>query len=231
LAAKLCDASPWAGSGTAEWFNLILEKGNYALSYGVGSLFENIHVTDCYGIIWTQVIYNFNVKNVYGRGLTKTAVLSNSWSGTGYLINADLDVWAFTWNGTCTGKVYRQYTFNLKVTEQDGTAINGATVTLKDKDDNQVFSVSTAGDGTITEQTVTRGYYGQAHGDTLQDYSPHKLIIEKAGFQTYEIQGITMEKIDWTIKLAKVVGVFLSFGSPVVNLKKTDPENKNVIVL
>ncbi len=127
--------------------------------------------------------------------------------------------------------IYRQYTFNLKVTEQDGTAINGATVTLKDKDDNQVFSVSTAADGTITEQTVTRGYYDQAHGDTLQDYSPHKLIIEKAGFQTYEIQGITMEKIDWTIKLAKAVGVFLSFGSPVINLKKTDPENKNVIVL
>jgi len=148
-----------------------------------------------------------------------------------YLVNPTLDTWSFNWVGAQDGKIYRQYTFNLKVTEQDGTAISGATVTLKDKNDATVFSVSTAVDGTITEQTVSRGYYDQAHGDTLQDYSPHTLTIEKSGYQTYEKTFTLEQKTDWEIKLAKAVGVFLSFGSPVINLKKTDPENKNVMVV
>jgi hypothetical protein len=40
--------------------------------------------------------------------------------------------------------------------------------------------VATSGSGDIATQTVSRGYYDQAHGNTLQDYGPHTLTISKA---------------------------------------------------
>ena len=160
-----------------------------------------------------------------------TYVFSAYYSPDCYFINFETNTWKFTWAGTSEGKMYRQYEFGLRVTDKDNNPISGATVTLKDKNGNQVFQVSTGADGRISTQTVSRGYYDQSHGDTLQEYSPHTLTIEKAGYQTYEKKFTLEAKTSWEIKLAKAVGVFLDFGRPVVNLKKVDPENKNVMVL
>ena len=67
-----------------------------------------------------------------------------------------------------------------RVTDKDNTAINGVTAIVKDRDGNTIFSVATSGSGDIATQTVSRGYYDQAHGNTLQDYGPHTLTISKA---------------------------------------------------
>jgi len=210
-----------------------VKSSSYALSLSsvAGSLTINeFYVHTCNRMSDFRWGLTATLRNVVVRNTAAELLYLPWFSGNLYLVDWDTDEWSFLYFST-TGTVWRQYTFNLKVTELDGTAINGATVTLKDKDDNQVFSISTAADGTITEQTVSRGYYDYAGDQTLQDYSPHKLIIEKAGFQTYEVQGITMEKINWIIKLGKSVGILFDCGSPIINLNEANPLNANVLSL
>lgn len=119
-----------------------------------------------------------------------------------YIIDSVLENWNFSWAYGYYGdsKVYRQYTFNLKVTDKDNNNINNATVTLWDKNDNQIFSVTTSS-GVITEQTVSYGYYNEPNGGAIQLYSPHTLQISKAGYQTYKKKFALDEKIDWRIAL------------------------------
>jgi hypothetical protein len=148
-----------------------------------------------------------------------------------HLINIDTDTWAMDWNGTCTGKVIRQYTFGLRVTDKDNSPLSGAVVTLKDKDGNQVFSAATDANGNIPTQTVTRGVYDQAHLNVLQDSGPHVLTVTKAGYQTYVKKFVLGAKTVWEMKLAKAAGVLFSLGQPLVNLKADDPENQNVLSL
>jgi hypothetical protein len=148
-----------------------------------------------------------------------------------YLINADTDTWNTNWVGAQAGILYRQYTFDFTVTDSAGTPISGATVTLKDKNGNTVFSLTTDVNGKISTQTVTRGYYDQPRGNTLQDYSPHTLTITKAGWQKYVKTFTLAEKTKWEIKLAKVQPILLSAGNPVVNLNPANPENNNVLVI
>jgi|GEM_PF-2556963 len=117
-----------------------------------------------------------------------------------YFINVVCD-WVIQWLGTSAGKIYRQYTFDLKVIDKDNTAINGATVKIWDKDNNLVVDTTTDANGEIATQTITRGYYNQANGNTLQDASPHLIKIEKAGYTTYEADFTLEEKTDWLIAL------------------------------
>jgi len=212
-------------------FNVTISySNNYPFGYARWTGFEQAFAYNCYRLIYTQATYTFNLKNAYSRGHTYI-VRPSGWSGTGYFINCDFDSWAIDWAGTSSGTIYRQYEIDIAVTDKDDNPLSGATVTLRDKDGNQVFQVTTEVNGEIATQTVSRGYYDQANGDTLQDYSPHTLTIEKGGYQTYEKRFMLKEKTTWEIKLAKAVGVFLDFGRPVVNLKKSNPENKVVMVL
>ena len=174
------------------------------------------------------------ITNPYVRNVQYTIEIQSVTNSNCYVVNMDYDSedWTFAWYGTDTGtRVYRQYTVNLKVTDKDNNPINGATVTLKDKDGNQVFSVNTDANGNIVTQTVSRGYYDQAHGNTLQDYSPHILTITKLGYQTYVKEFTLSAKTAWEVKLAKAQHILLNSGRPVLNLKPSDPENKSVVVL
>ena len=128
--------------------------------------------------------------------------LASPWSNdkTVNLIDCVTDNWLFLWSDKTGNTIYRQNTFNLKVTDKDGNNINGASVKIWDKDDTLIVDTTTAA-GVIAEQTITRGYYNQANGNTLQDKSPHKIEIKKAGYQTYTKKFTLYKKIDWTIRL------------------------------
>jgi len=78
---------------------------------------------------------------------------------------------------------------------------------------------------------VSRGYYDQAHGNTLQDYGPHTLTITKAGYQTYVKKFVLSAKTSWEIKLAQANGLFFSAGKPILNINPSDPENKSLVIL
>ncbi len=177
----------------------------------------------------------------YSSSITITGLVARSltygiqfwqFSGSAYLINCDFDAWAISYEGgTNNGRAYRQYTVDLKVTDKNDIAIEGATAILTDKDGTQVFSLTTDTNGDIITQTVTRGYYHQSTGNTLQESAPHTLTILKAGYQTYVKKFTITEKTKWAIKLAPVQPIMLDCGRPLVNLKPADPENKLVLSL
>lgn len=219
----------WYYDLNVDVYRLNVAQSSQGIAIVTGT-WNDIFVYKCvYGLRCYQQ-YPFSISNVKLRQNT-IAIYAERISVDAYIINGDIDNWNFAWAAPSTAKVYRQYAFDLRVSDKDDSPISGATVTLKDKDGNQVFQVTTDVNGEIITQTVSRGYYDQANGDTLQDYSPHTLTIEKTGYQTYKKKFTLENKTDWEIKLAKAVGVFLDFGRPVVNLKKSDPENKNVMVL
>lgn len=191
-------------SGSDIYNTFIQDSGNawFILNDFRGSI-DKIVVTDFTGSAVAQPYFvGLTIRNLYARSCTTLFNQRRADPDHSYLINPDSDTWHFSYTSGGTARIYRQYTFNLEVVDKDGNPINGATVTLYDKDDNQVFQVSTAADGTITEQTVSRGYYNQANGDTLQDYGPHKLTVSKSGYMNYVHEGITLdEPVDWRLYL------------------------------
>lgn len=182
--------------------------------------------------VFCQGTYDAIITNLYARKCSRAVQFWLYTNSKLYLVNADLDTWAMGFDvNSASSTLYRQYTFDLQVKDKDNVAINAATVTLKDKDGNVVFTVNTAADGTIAQQTVSRGYYNQANGNTLQEYSPHTLTITKADYQTYTHIFTLDEKIDWRVTLFKARPVLSSLGSLAVNLKPADPENMMIMTL
>jgi len=148
---------------------------------------------------WGNLV--FSVSNVYVRKMATRLIVGNAINTTDkYLINVDTDTWLVTWLGVCTTNIVRQYTVNLQVFDEDGTALVGAIVTLKNDAGANVFSVATGATGAIAEQTVSRGYYAQATGDVLQDYGPFDLYIGFGGYRDYKRLNITLdEPLDWRV--------------------------------
>lgn len=219
------------------FFNVLLEKGhNYGYGfYRTNGVFDRLTITDygyLFGFAYTNA-QNYTLRNVLGKSAVQATFYEHSITNSNiYLINADLDAWTFEFDGGSTGTVnYRQYEFDLTVTDKDNNPLSGASVTLKDKDGNTVFSETTDANGAIATQTVSRGFYDQAHGDTVQEYSPHTLTITKAGYQMYVKKFVLSEKTRWELKLARAQTVLLELSKPVVNLCGSDPENTHIMQL
>ncbi len=174
---------------------------------------------------------NIVFRNVFARGCSKLLVISSTRNWDVYFVDADSDTWAFTWGTDGTGKVYRQGSFDLAVTDAEGTPLEGATVTLFDKDGTEIFSESTDADGKIATQIVTRGFYQRSTGDALTDASPHTLTVNKAGFQKYTKKFALTERSKWEIKLAHAQTILLDCGKPTLNLCPSNPENRHVLSL
>jgi hypothetical protein len=190
------------------------------------------------GVTYGAYAYNpadgVTIRNLMLRGIVGFAVYIEAASTVAncYLINPDFDAWNFRWlTAPYNATVYRQYTINVTVTNKDGNALSNATVSLVDKNGTSVFSVTTDTNGNIATQTVTRGTYSQATGDSLQDLSPHTLTISKTGYQSYVKKFTLTAQTVWEIKLAKAQPILLDRGEPVLNVQPANPENKLVVKL
>jgi hypothetical protein len=190
-------------------YDVRMQNGNtYGLNT-VGTLgtVEKIRVQgQQYGVYFAPTYGDSVLKDLSTESIVTNDVLVYTWDASvanAYLINCALSTWGFTHTGTHpTVKVYRQYTYDLQVLDSAGAAVNGAIVTLTDNTLANVFSVATAASGSIATQTVSRGYYNQANGNTLQDYGPFHLTITKAGYATYTHNDIVLdEKTDWRVAL------------------------------
>lgn len=161
--------------------NLVVAKGHHGIgiAFAASATFKNTTLLDYSN--FTLALYQ---------------ITQNS-----YLINPVVTGWNIEWTAPSTGKIYRQYEFDLKVIDKDNVAINGATVKIWDKDSNLIVDTTTNASGVITTRTITRGYYDLAHGNTLQEASPHLIKIEKVGYTTYEADFTLEEKTDWLIAL------------------------------
>jgi hypothetical protein len=110
--------------------------------------------------------------------------------------------WDIEWSGGGTGKLYRQYSVNFKIIDKGGV-IEGATVTLRNNADAQVFSVATAADGIITEQIVSHSYSDSSNAleeDHIQ-YGPFELEISAPGHKTILMNIDLDDKVDWVVNL------------------------------
>lgn len=102
--------------------------------------------------------------------------------------------------------VHLAYTTNIHITDQNGNNLAGATVTLdgsvSSNYDTQQFSVSTAADGTITEQdVVVKKWVGTSETET--DYNLHKLTVSRSGYRDLILENITIDgPIDWHLELS-----------------------------
>ena len=179
---RLTAKSWWA----TEAFNIFAIKAATAVRFGT-PIANNIFAIGC-----TYVLRNYgntgalSIKNVYARGCTY--VLScESVTGalTLYIINGDVDNWLFRWYLiTGTPMVFRQYEFDLTTTKYDGTPLstvtNGVAVTLTKG--ATVINLTTDANGKITTQTLSKGYYDQANGNTIQDAANWTLTVTATGY-------------------------------------------------
>ena len=70
-----------------------------------------------------------------------------------------------------------------------------------------VLSFLTNSTGQISTQTLTYGYYDQAHGDTIQDAGQWNLTVTYPGLETYSSAFWPLAKMDWAIALGEGIDV------------------------
>ena len=166
---------------------------------------RDIRLTDCgYGLYLFNLRNPVTIRDYKMVGEEYSFVTYGTEPGADlYAINVDCK-WKIMWKYGSRGKIYRQYSFNLKVVDENGNPINDAKVKVYNKSGNLVLENTTDVNGQIPEQIITRGYYDQAHGNELADFSPHTLVIGKGGYETYTMQFTPTEAINWQISLKKV---------------------------
>ncbi|MCW4009519.1 MAG: PKD domain-containing protein [Candidatus Bathyarchaeota archaeon] len=104
-----------------------------------------------------------------------------------YLVNIDSDNWRFSWQSN-DNTVYRQYTYDITVTDDTGHSISRANLTLVDNSGRRVFSTLTNSTGQVPTQVVSRGFYNNTGGNTLYDLGPFTLTATAAGYSNYTTQ-------------------------------------------
>lgn len=105
-----------------------------------------------------------------------------------------------------TGNFYRQFTLEIEVQEEDGTAISGATVNLVDAGSNKVWDgLTTDANGNITangednspyDNAVSYKRYYYSGGMQTETYGPWTLTVAKAGFAERTIH-IGADDAEW----------------------------------
>lgn len=120
---------------------------------------------------------------------------------------------------------YVKFTLDVHVSDYNtGNNISGATVTLYDTDGAEVFSTTTDSNGEITQQEITYRYI--YYNNVTKTYSPHKLIVKKAGYQTEQDIFDMDEKKSLQISLQKAKDIVFVDGQPALNLSASDPESE-----
>lgn len=127
--------------------------------------------------------------------------------------------------------VYEDWTFNLKLIDYEGNAIEGASVRITDGIGETQVNETTLSDGTITEQVfnskdVFFDPISNPDESTYQNWQIDKseatLTISKPGYQTYTSKLDMSSKKDLVIKLEKAVDIVMIDDDLALN---TNPKN------
>lgn len=220
------------GTYSVDVYRLTSQKSTIAITPAVGAgTYDDLFIHSCENAFYIAGSITFSVKNVVLKNNTYVAYASY-FEGTFYLINAEADNWTFNWAGGGDGKIYRQYEFDVHCQDKDGNDLSGVSAVGEYISPyGQAFSETTDANGDIPTQILDHGWFESAYGNTEQLKTPLKVTYKKAGYQTVVKYYDLDKKTKDVVVMHKAVGVFLDFGRPVINLKKTDPENKNVMVL
>ena len=112
---------------------------HYGFNPGVIAEIDNVRVSNrAYGIYVLSGPVTF--KNIVTKDITsKDIMIFSNCAGVINVIDSTLANWDFSWGAGATAKVYRQNSFDLKVTDKDGVPIKNATVKIWDKDNNKIW--------------------------------------------------------------------------------------------
>lgn len=141
------------------------------------------------------------IRNLEYVGTAAACVLWGSQNNDAYVIDSSLSNWLFTYTGTSSGKLYRQYSFDLYVLNGALTDfVEDANVTLVH--DGVVFgSWLTNSTGQIDTETLTYGFYNQTGGNTMYGGTAWTLTISHPDWQTYTSTFYPYSKIEWSISM------------------------------
>lgn len=179
-----------------------------------GSVIENVTVTNCNSGVRSitsnsPTLYDCAIVNTNYKfstfGLTGT-IRARNFKNLDDLSTSN----AVTWFSNNTGFVYVQNSVDVKVVDQTGTPINGATVVLTPNGTSEHennFSESTDSNGDITTQYVTvklvepSTTVGNTNTSVITDYNDFTLTINASGYQEQIIIYEMSEKTKLVVSL------------------------------
>lgn len=176
-------------------------KGSSVGVLGMGGTFDRVTVQEktSYGVRHSGAV---PVTTTELR-IINTVKLGQSLSGSTAnvtFIDAETDSWSIIWHGAVgSSRWYRQYTFNLNVTDPSGAPIEDAEVTIYSHNGSQtvLLESETFANGSIPEQTLTMGYYNRTGGDTIYSFNPYRLEISLQGYELYNQTFTLDDGIEW----------------------------------
>ncbi len=113
--------------------------------------------------------------------------------------NCSLDWSNLSMAGGYSAVFEEDYAVDVHVADKDGSNLQSVTVLCEDKNDTELFSVATAADGTIAQQTITVSTYDD---EVETEKDPVKFTLSKAGYETLPLENITVDgPIDWHLEL------------------------------
>lgn len=193
---------------------LYVHSSVYAYQYPAGANITNLRFNNVSNaVILVYLSFPIYLKGATGKVAGSYEIQWLQFTGNAFLIDCDFgrDDWRENYDGAAsTGNIYRQYTFNLHLTDKDGNDISGATVILKDKDSNEIFNVSTDASGGITfsgedgssdNNVITHTHYS---GGNLDYRGPWTLTITALGYQDYQDVITIDRKMDLEVALAAI---------------------------
>ena len=210
----------------------------YPLYQQVSGVFDNITAIGCFCLALLQSagtvnIQNFYVRNTIRQNPDQTVIISQVNDRVVNLDDGDCDVWNMDADISQTSTINRRHSFDATVKDKKTkTPIQGATITLYDKDGNQLFALTTDINGQIVTQKVIHSdwkWINSAGVKTSPDnlYSPFRVTVEAKGYQIYDNPNITLDKATRVeIGLTKVVDVIFVDGKPALSLDETNQSNQ-----
>jgi hypothetical protein len=165
-----------------------------------------------YGAVDPPVVYNYTNMRLYG--VSRVAYMNKNNATLRFVDcisvdHAGNDYWDFQWGTTDYGATARRiYTFNLNVTEHDGTPLQNVDVriyyTHPDAGDTYIDVGLTGADGSVSEQLLTYGYYNKTQGDTPYLYTNYRLQLILADYFVYNKTFTPLEPMDWELAMTPI---------------------------
>jgi len=149
------------------------------------------------------------------NGITKIWLRARI-TGVGTISPTATQIQSYLLNGVGGWSLKEQYSTDIKVVDPTGTAISGATVYAKYTGGADVFTTTTAVNGTITQQLVTdREWHIDPTKSNVGDMFIGEnvtqlldLAISKTGYETYQSSGVILnKKLDMVITLKPITSI------------------------
>ena len=190
----------------SEIYDVILLQPYFAL-YDIYGTIDRVyhHGGGTYGVVTVGAV-NVVVSNYIQNPASISSIRVFDLTGSLSLIDCELAAWTISWGGTSTGPVNRQYTFNVAVVDSLGNPVENADVTLthSGQGGGTDYTGETPVNGSIPEQTISKGFYNQTGGNTIYPIEPYNVTVTATGYQTQTFIFNVSAPLDWRIPLTLV---------------------------